>query len=50
MFDPDGVTLNDPSDPNINNPLKPENIAKTMSERESYWYKDAEVKYQLSRV
>ncbi len=48
MFDPDGVTLNDPSDPNINNPLKPENIAKTMSERESYWYKDAEVKYQLS--
>ncbi len=25
VFDPDGQVLNDPSDPNINNPLKPEN-------------------------
>lgn len=25
VFDPDGVILNDPTDPNINNPLKPSN-------------------------
>lgn len=25
VFDPDGVVLNDPSDPNINNPLRPAN-------------------------
>ncbi len=48
MFNPDGVVLNDPTDPNINNPLKPENIAKSLEERKKYWYKDATVKYQLS--
>lgn len=25
VFNPDGIVLNDPSDPNINNPLKPDN-------------------------
>lgn len=48
MFNPDGVVLNDPTDPNINNPLKPENIAKSLEERKKYWYKDATIKYQLS--
>ena len=48
VFSPDGVILSDPTDPNINNPLKPSNQAKTLAEREQYWYKDASVKYQVS--
>ncbi len=48
VFSPDGVVLSDPTDPNINNPLKPSNQAKTLAEREQYWYKDASVKYQVS--
>lgn len=48
MFDPDGKVLSNPRDPNINDPLMPENRAKTFAERETYWYKDASVKYQIS--
>jgi hypothetical protein len=63
VFNPDGKILNDPSDPNINNPLRPDNkfydqngdgvqqageATKTVADREKYWYKDATVKYQLS--
>jgi len=48
VFSPDGVVLTDPTDPNINNPLNPSNQAKTLAEREQYWYKDASVKYQVS--
>jgi len=48
VFNPDGVVLNDPTDPNINNPLNPANQAKTLAEREQYWYNDASVKYQIS--
>ncbi len=62
-FDPDGVILSDPSDPNINNPLKPANQffdnngngvqdigerTKTVEDRMSYWYKKASIKYQFS--
>ncbi|MBL1124246.1 MAG: TonB-dependent receptor [Ignavibacteriae bacterium] len=62
-FQPDGVILNDPTDPNIYNPLKPNNrfndangngvqdpgeATKTLAERESYWYSDASAKTQVS--
>ncbi|TAK57572.1 MAG: TonB-dependent receptor [Bacteroidetes bacterium] len=76
-FDPDGVVLNDahsdPSDPlyyqytvddpNINNPIKPDNRffdynnngvqdslepSKTVQDRLAYWYKKAQKKTQLS--
>jgi outer membrane receptor for ferrienterochelin and colicin len=47
-FDPDGVVLSDPTDPDILNPLRPENRARTLEERQTYWYKDAEQKFQLS--
>lgn len=48
MFMPDGKLLVDPTDPNIYNPLNPANIAKTLAERKTYWYKDATTKSQLS--
>ncbi|MGE5499090.1 MAG: TonB-dependent receptor [Syntrophothermus sp.] len=47
-FRPDGKVLSDPSDPEIINPIKPENKAKTLSERETYWYKNASEKYAVS--
>jgi len=62
-FDPDGVILADPTDPNIYNPLRPSNrfhdnnsngvqdpgeTSVTLQERETYWYQDASKKYQLS--
>jgi hypothetical protein len=47
-FNPDGKILNDPTDPEILNPIKPENISKTLKERETYWYKKATNKYALS--
>lgn len=62
-FQPDGVVLNDPTDPNIYNPLKPNNrfndangngvqdpgeATKTLEERETYWYSDASSKTQVS--
>lgn len=63
MFDPDGVVLSDPSDPNYKNPLKPSNkynddngngildpgeTVKTDADRLEYWYKDASLKTQIS--
>ncbi len=63
MFNPDGVVLADPTDPNYKNPLKPNNKffddngngeidpgekIKTDADRLSYWYKDATVKTQIS--
>ncbi|MBU0560536.1 MAG: TonB-dependent receptor [Bacteroidetes bacterium] len=63
IFEPDGVVLNDPSDPNYRNPLKPSNqfndlndngiidqgeTYKSDSDRLKYWFKDASVKTQLS--
>jgi len=68
-FQPDGVVLNDDpnfytiDDPNIYNPLKPNNKfddqngngvqdpgerTRTLEEREQYWYKDATSKTQIS--
>jgi outer membrane receptor protein involved in Fe transport len=61
-FDPDGYVLNDahpdPSDPlhwtytvddpSIYSPLKPENRAKSIEERRTYWYRKATVKSQFS--
>jgi outer membrane receptor protein involved in Fe transport len=61
-FEPDGKYLADPSDPNIYNPIKPENryhdidgdgildidAPKTVAEREKYWYKKSSVKQKIS--
>ena len=47
-FFPDGLLLNDPSDPNIYQPLKTENINRSLEERRTYWYKKPTNKYQLS--
>jgi len=63
VFNPDGVVLNDPTDPNIYDPIKPNNKffdyngngvqdpgepSKTVEDRLKYWYKKASVKYQVS--
>jgi hypothetical protein len=62
-FRPDGLTLSDPTDPDIYNPLNSENRYKdlngngvqdpgepnvTYAERQQYWYKDASNKTQIS--
>lgn len=47
-FQPDGVVLTDESDPNIFDPIKDENKAKTLEERRSYWYRKASAKSQFS--
>ncbi|HEX9005990.1 MAG TPA: TonB-dependent receptor [Bacteroidota bacterium] len=62
-FQPDGVVLADPSDPNIYNPIKPSNRffdyngngiqdpnepAKTVDDRRAYWYRKATAKSKLS--
>lgn len=63
-FNSRGEMLTDPSDPNIYSPFKPENQyfdttlpdsllkqasnLKTVADRQSYWYKDASPKYQVS--
>ncbi len=62
-FMPDGQILNDPSDPNILDPIKPANrfndangngvqdageTVKTVADREKYWFKDASDKSQFS--
>jgi len=63
VFDPAGQILNDPTDPNIFNPIRPENRFRdlngngiqdpnepdvTLEERRQYWYNDASLKYQVS--
>lgn len=47
-FDSRGEVLSDPQDPNVYLPQKPENQAKTLEERLTYWYKDAKPKSTLS--
>ena len=61
-FDPDGYVLNDEhpdvndplhstytvDDPNIYSPIKPENRAKSLAERMTYWYRKAKAKWQFS--
>ena len=62
-FDPNGNTLNDPSDPSIYNPIKPQNIyrdnnengvwdadepAVSYLERSQYWYKKTTPKWKIS--
>lgn len=47
-FDSQGEILVDPTDPNINVPLRPEMRDLTLEEREPFYYKDAEPKWQLS--
>jgi hypothetical protein len=62
-FQPDGVILADPTDPDIFKPAKPSNrfndsngngvqdpgeTSKTIQDREQYWYKDATAKTQIS--
>ena len=62
-FEPDGVILSDPSDPEIYNPIKPTNRyhdlnnngvrdtgepSVTLEERQQYWYEDASPKYKIS--
>lgn len=63
MFMPDGQILRDPTDPNIFNPIRPENRYRdvngngiqdagepdvTLDERRAYWYSSASTKYQFS--
>jgi hypothetical protein len=61
-FEPDGVILADPSDPDIYNPINPKNRyqdlngngfedpgeAYSLEERETFWYKDAKNKFKMS--
>jgi outer membrane receptor protein involved in Fe transport len=61
-FDPDGYVLNDEhsdpadplyytytvDDPNIYSPIKPENRARTLEERQTYWYRPAKAKTKIS--
>jgi len=47
-FEPNGVVLADPSDPNINDPWKPEHKDMTLEEREEIWWKKASSKTQIS--
>ena len=47
-FDPDGEILTDPAAPDIYRPLEPQHIADSLNVRQSYWYKKATAKYQIS--
>ncbi|HUL44662.1 MAG TPA: TonB-dependent receptor [Bacteroidota bacterium] len=47
-FDPDGVVLNDESDPDIYAPVKPENVNQTLAQRMTHWYHSASTKTQWS--
>ncbi len=57
-FMPDGLVLADPSDPNIYDPLRPENqdevvapggtSEEAVQARRQYWYKEASNKFQIS--
>lgn len=49
-FKSDGYLLNDPSDPDIYHPRKPENqdAVHSLAERKTYWYKKPSPKSQIS--
>jgi hypothetical protein len=47
-FSTDGLVLNDPSDPDIYRPRRPENVALTLEERRAKWYRDPESSLQFS--
>ena len=47
-FKTDGLILNDPSDPDIYRPRRPENIALTLEQRRAKWYKDPTPSLQFS--
>jgi hypothetical protein len=47
-FSPDGKILADKTDPDIYRPRNPANVAKTLEERRTYWYKDASDKWAVS--
>jgi len=62
-FDPDAVILADPTDPQIYEPMKPQNryyddnnngiqdngeTDVTLEERKLYWYKNTSTKYKIS--
>jgi len=62
-FEPDGVVLSDPTDPNIYSPIKPSNrffdangngaqdpgeATKSVADRQAYWYTKARAKSQFS--
>ena len=47
-FDAKGLMLNDPTDPDIYRPKKPQHIAETMDERLSHWYRETTPKSSLS--
>ncbi|MCK9243760.1 MAG: TonB-dependent receptor [Candidatus Marinimicrobia bacterium] len=62
-FEPDGIILADPTDPEIYEPIKPQNryhdlnengiqdageLPVSLEERKTYWYKNAKAKYQFS--
>lgn len=48
FFDANGFVLNDPTDPDIYRPRKDANIAETLDERQSHWYKNSTPKFSLS--
>lgn len=63
VFNPNSFVVSDPTDPDINTPIRANNrffdtngngkqdageVNKTVADRKTYWYKDAKVKYQLS--
>ena len=47
-FSTDGLVLNDPSDPDIYRPRKPENIALTLEQRRAKWYRSPSTSLQFS--
>lgn len=47
-FTTDGLVLNDPTDPDIYRPRRPENVALTLEERRVIWYRDPESSFQFS--
>ena len=47
-FSTDGLILNDPSDPDIYRPRKPENIALTLEQRRAKWYRSPSTSLQFS--
>ncbi len=47
-FQPDGLVLIDESDPSLYNPIKSSNVAETVEQRLTHWYRKASSKSQFS--